>query len=131
MLSSNRNEFLRDSSRIQPILPDIRKGIVSESGMTRSSSRSGEKINETSRIPPNKKKSICGDSGNSWPVWNRGIRLITPSRACEQSQKLKQIWQILEHNQDQSIAPGWQFCQWRTAIFFQVKESGSRLLDLT
>ena len=28
--------------------------------------------NETSRIPPNK-KSICGDSGDSWPVWNRGI----------------------------------------------------------
>ena len=21
-----------------------------------------------------KKKSICGDSGNSWPVWNRGIK---------------------------------------------------------
>ena len=21
----------------------------------------------------NKKKSICGDSGDSWPVWNRGI----------------------------------------------------------
>ena len=56
MLFSNRNEFMRDSSRIEPILPDTRKGIVSESGMTRSSSRSGKKINETSRIPPNKKK---------------------------------------------------------------------------
>ena len=32
-----------------------------------------KKINETSRIPPNKKKSIRGDSGDSWPVWNRGI----------------------------------------------------------
>ena len=35
------------------------------------------------------------------------LRLITPSRACEQSWKLKQIWQILEHNHDQSVAPGW------------------------
>ena len=57
------------------------------------------------------------------------LRLITPSRACEQSQKLKQILQILRHNQDQSEAPGWRFCQWRTAIFFQVKESGSGPLD--
>ena len=57
------------------------------------------------------------------------LRLISPSRACEQSLKLKQIWQILEHNQDQSVAPGWRFCQWRTAIFFQVKESGSGPLD--
>ena len=24
---------------------------------------------------------------------------------------------------------GWQFCQWRTALFFQVKESGSGPLD--
>ena len=56
-------------------------------------------------------------------------RLITSSRACEQSLKLKQFWQILEHNQDQLVAAGWRFCQWRTAIFFQVKESGSGLLD--
>ena len=51
MLFSNRNELLRDSSRIEPIPPNIRNGIVSESGMTRSSSRL-EKKNETSRIPP-------------------------------------------------------------------------------
>ena len=57
------------------------------------------------------------------------LRFITPSCACEHSLKLKQIWQILEHNQDQSVAPGWRFCQWRTAIFFQVKESGSGPLD--
>ena len=73
MLFSSRNEFLRDSSRIEPISPNIRNDIVSESGMTHSSSRLEKKINETSRIPPNKKKSIRGDSGDSWPVWNRGI----------------------------------------------------------
>ena len=39
MLFSNRNEFLRDSSQIEPITPKIRNDIVSESGMTRSSSR--------------------------------------------------------------------------------------------
>ena len=39
MLFSNPNEFLRDSSRIEPISPNIRNDIVSESGMTRSSSR--------------------------------------------------------------------------------------------
>ena len=73
MLFSNRYEFLCDSSRIEPIPPNIRNDIVSESGMTRSFTI-GEKINETSRIPPNKKKkSIRGDSGDSWPVWNRGI----------------------------------------------------------
>ena len=57
------------------------------------------------------------------------LRLIIPSRACEQSYKLKQIWQILEHNQDQSVAPDWSFYQWQTAIFFQVKESWSGPLD--
>ena len=56
MLFSNRNEFLRDSSRIESIPPNIRNDIVSESGMTRSSSRLEKKINETTRIPPNKKK---------------------------------------------------------------------------
>ena len=35
------------------------------------------------------------------------IRLITPSRTCEQSKKLKQIRQILKPNQDQSVAPSW------------------------
>ena len=73
MLFSNRNEFLCDSSRIEPIPPNIRNDIVSESGMTRSSSRLEKKINETSRIPRIRKKSIRGDSGDSWPVWNRGI----------------------------------------------------------
>ena len=57
MLLSNRNEFLRDSSRIEPIAPNIRNDIVSESGMTRSSSRLEKKINETSLIAPNKKKN--------------------------------------------------------------------------
>ena len=74
MLFSNRNEFLRDSSRIEPIAPNIRNDIVSESGMTRSSSRLEKKINETSRIPRIRKKSIRGDSGDSWPVWNIGNR---------------------------------------------------------
>ena len=39
MLFSNRNEFMCDSSRIEPIAPNIRNDIVSESGMTPSSSR--------------------------------------------------------------------------------------------
>ena len=39
MLFGNRNEFLRDSSRIEPIPPNIRNEIVSESGLTRSTSR--------------------------------------------------------------------------------------------
>ena len=39
MLFANRNEFLRDSSRIEPIPPNIRNEIVSESGLTRSTSR--------------------------------------------------------------------------------------------
>ena len=60
MLFSNRNEFLRDSSRIEPIAPNIRNDIVSESGMTRSSSRLEKKNIETSRIHPNEKKI------NSW-----------------------------------------------------------------
>ena len=30
-------------------------------------------FNETSRIPRINKKSIRGNSGDSWPVWNRGI----------------------------------------------------------
>ena len=82
MLFSNRNEFLRDSSRIEPIAPNIRNDIVSESGMTRSSSRLEKKNIETSRIPPNKKKkSIRGDSGDSWPVWNRGISYDLEDRA--------------------------------------------------
>ena len=78
MLFSNRNEFLRDSSRIEPISPNIRNDIVSESRKTRSSSRLEKKNDETSRIPPRiRKKSIRGDSGDScdsWPVWNRGIK---------------------------------------------------------
>ena len=52
MLFSNRNEFLRDSSRIEPITPNIRNDNVSESVMTRSSSPLELKNNETSRIPP-------------------------------------------------------------------------------
>ena len=33
-------------------------------------------FNKTSQIPPNKKKLIRGDLGDSWPVWNRGINQI-------------------------------------------------------
>ena len=48
---ANRNEFLRDSSRIEQIPPNIRNDILSESGLTRRTSRL-QKKNETSRIPP-------------------------------------------------------------------------------
>ena len=44
MLFANRNEFLRDSSRIEPIPPNIRNEIVSESGLTRRTSRLEKKI---------------------------------------------------------------------------------------
>ena len=44
MLFANRNEFLRDSSRIEPIPPNIRNEIVSETGLTRSTSRLEKKI---------------------------------------------------------------------------------------
>ena len=67
MLFSNRNEFVRDSSRIERIPPNI----VSESGMTRSSSRLEKKKlmkpHESTQI---RKKSIRGDS------WNGGITEI-------------------------------------------------------
>ena len=36
---ANRNEFLRDSSRIERIPPNIRNEIVCESGLTRRTSR--------------------------------------------------------------------------------------------
>ena len=52
MLFSNRNEFLRDSSGIEPIPLNIRNNIVSEMGLTRSSSRLEKKNNVTSRIAP-------------------------------------------------------------------------------
>ena len=75
MLFSNRNEFLPDSSRIEPIPPNIRIDIVSDSGMNRSSSRlEKKKIMKPHESPRIRKKSIRGDSGDSWPVWNRGIR---------------------------------------------------------
>ena len=76
---ANRNEFLRDSSRIEPIPPNIRNDIVSESGLTRRTSRLENFFNETSRIPPESiKKSIRGDSCDSWTMWNRGISVIIP-----------------------------------------------------
>ena len=74
MLFSNRNEFLPDSSRIEPIPPNIRIDIVSDSGMNRSSSRLEKKKMKPHESPRIRKKSIRGDSGDSWPVWNRGIR---------------------------------------------------------
>ena len=53
-----RNEFLCDSSRIEPILPNIRDEILSESGLTRTPSRLEIFfLNETSLIPPNQKKN--------------------------------------------------------------------------
>ena len=64
MLFSNRNEFLCDSSRIEPITPNIRNDIVSESGMTRSSSRLEKKIMKPHEYPRIRKKSIRGDSGD-------------------------------------------------------------------
>ena len=54
---ANRNEFLRDSSRIEPIPPNIRNDIVSESGLTRRTSRLENFFKETSRIPPELIKS--------------------------------------------------------------------------
>ena len=65
---ANRNEFLRDSSRIEPIPPNIRNDIVSESGLTRTTSRLEKKIMKPREIPRINKKSIRGDSGDSWPV---------------------------------------------------------------
>ena len=55
---ANRIEFLRDSNRIEPISPNIRNGIVSESGLTRRTHDWREKCQETSRIPPNKKNQF-------------------------------------------------------------------------
>ena len=33
-----------------------------------------KKVRKPHESPPIRKKSIRGDSGNSWPVWNRGIK---------------------------------------------------------
>ena len=41
---ANRYEFLRDSSRIEPIPPNIRNDIVSEWGLTRRASRLEKKF---------------------------------------------------------------------------------------
>ena len=64
MLFSNRNEFLRDSSRIEPIPPNIRNDIVSESEMTRSSSQLEKKKlmkpHENPRIRKNQFVAIRG-----------------------------------------------------------------------
>ena len=69
---------MRDSRRIEPIPPNIRNDIVSESVLTRRTSRLEKKILMKPRESPQIKiKSIradSGDSGDSWPVWNRGIR---------------------------------------------------------
>ena len=70
---ANRNEFLRNSSRIEPIPPNIRNDIVSESGLTRCTSRL-EKNNKPHESPRIKRKSIRDDSGDSCPVWNRGMK---------------------------------------------------------
>ena len=71
---ANCDELLHDSSGIKPIRPNICNDIVSESGMTLSSSRL-EKIffMKPHESPQIRKKSIRGDSGDSWPVWIRGI----------------------------------------------------------
>ena len=62
MLFANRNEFLRDSSRIEPIPPNIRSEIVSESGLTRRASRLEKKKLTPHESPRINKKSIRGDS---------------------------------------------------------------------
>ena len=79
-LRSSRTEYdsatnpnICHSSRIEPIPPNIRNDIVSESGLSHRKSRLEKKNNETSQIPTNEKKSIRGDSGDSLPVWNWGI----------------------------------------------------------
>ena len=81
---------MRDSSRIEPIPPNIRNDIVSELGLVEHHDWR-KKVNETSRTPPPpppriNKKSIRGDSRDSWPVWNRGIRGLNPGiNASEKS----------------------------------------------
>ena len=71
---ANCNEFLHDSSRIEPIPPNIRNDIVSESGLTRRASRMENFfLKKPHESPQIRKKSIRGDSGDSWPVWNRGV----------------------------------------------------------
>ena len=94
MLFSNRNEFLHDSSRIEPIYPNIRNDIVSESGMTRSSSRLvKKKLMKPHECPRIRKKSIRGDSGDSWPVWNRGIRVfIIKLKICDLDLKVTPLY---------------------------------------
>ena len=65
MLFANRNGFLRDSKRIEPIPPITRNDIVSELGLTRRASRLEKKFmkpHESHRI---KRKSSPGDSGDS------------------------------------------------------------------
>ena len=42
--------------------------------------------------PGIRKKSICGDSGDSWPVWNRDIKDIATSSfagVCDLDPKVK------------------------------------------
>ena len=75
MLFSNRNEFLCDSNRIEPIPPNIRNDIVSESGMTRRSSRLEKKIMKPHESPRITKKSIRGDSRDSVISQREGIRI--------------------------------------------------------
>ena len=58
MLFSNRNEFLRDSSRIEPIPPNFRNDIVSESGITRSSSRLEKKKMKPHESPRIRKNQL-------------------------------------------------------------------------
>ena len=80
MLFSNRNEFLPDSSRIEPIPPNIRNNIVTTSYLNRDLliehhdwRKKIMKPHESPPPLPMKRKSIRNDSGDSWPVWNRGI----------------------------------------------------------
>ena len=60
---ANHNEFLRDSSQNEPVPPNICNDIVSESGLTRRTSRLENFFKETPRIPSNKKKNT------SWQFW--------------------------------------------------------------
>ena len=85
---ANCNEFLRDSSRIEPIPPNIRNDIVSEWELTRRTSRLEKfflmKPHESPRI---NKKSIRGDS---WPVWN--IPLFHTAPNPTNCHELTNIW---------------------------------------
>ena len=76
---ANRNEFMRDSSRIEPFPPNIRNDIVHKSGLTRRTSRSDFFLIKPHESPRIKKqfaavraiRGLCG-------IWVIGILELTP-----------------------------------------------------